>query len=594
MMNTIMSREFQLMRQWQEQRHVRLEKLLNSNVKQVTLAVVQAIQSQLRSTQQQMSLTSSNGFKVPGQFTGGHLALAVSSPLGTAEKFFPHPEDDSRDIFQVAELEDAAFDDFDEEDEDVARQKAQYRSKMASTNKKETPQGSNSTSKKRMGDAWTSNSADPVTEMSSKGLARTGGAVMGAQEGKMKAIREQRERTLEWQNEENMPPGRVLARKIVFHPRFEWIVSGILVVCAIVVGIETSWWMGNIDSDELVAFRVLDILFNVCFIIELSLRFAADYLYFVSMYNPALLWNILDIGLVASAILEALVGFIQGPDDSSDSSVDTSALRMVRLVRLVRVARIVRLVRFFSDLRVMVNGIKMSARALVWALLLLMLVIYMYGVTFMQLAVNYMQYEKDASGDLKAYYGSMGATVGTLFMTISGGILWNDAVKPLAPIGWAMEPLFGTFVVFTIFCCLNIVAGIFVENAQSSKKTDEFIIRREYARERRRYMQDVAELFHKLDLSSKGEITKADFERRISKEAVQTLFRKLSVPLDGYDSVELWGLFDLDQTGVISEDEFALAIRQFQGTARSLDVAQLRKDCTEIRKQLALLTSDMY
>lgn len=591
-----MMREFQAMRQWHEQRHVRVEKLLQSHAKQVTQAVVQAIQLQLRNTQQQMAISASNGFRAPGQVLGDLTALAVPTPRGTAEKFCPHPDDDIQDIFHVDSIEEED-DDF-SEDEDVARQKAEFRSKMSAAKKKEAVQKVRP-SRARKGDAWTSDgrqTSDPDDEgkdaapSGAKGLARTQHAVMGSQAGKMKQIREQREKTLEWQNEETMPPGRKFARRIVFHPRFEWVVSGILVLCAIIVGIETSWSMGNLDQDQPVVFRALDIFFNACFTIELALRLTADHLFFVSMYNPALLWNILDISLVGSAILQEIVDIVQ----PTDANVDTSALRLLRLVRLVRVARIVRVVRFFSDLRVMVNGIKMSARALVWALLLMMLVIYMYGVTFMQLARNYIEYEKPDNNDLQKFYGSMGATIGTLFMTISGGILWHDAVKPLAPIGWPMEPLFGSFVVFTIFCCLNIVAGIFVDNAQNSKKTDEYIIRREYARERRRYMQDVAELFHKLDMCSRGEVTKAEFERRISKEAVQTLFRKLGVPLDGYDSEELWDLFDLDQQGVISEDEFALAIRQFQGTARSLDMAQLRKDTTEIRKQLERIAADMY
>eukprot|EP00930_Biecheleria_cincta_P011925 TRINITY_DN11510_c0_g1_i1.p1 TRINITY_DN11510_c0_g1~~TRINITY_DN11510_c0_g1_i1.p1 ORF type:complete len:632 (-),score=104.15 TRINITY_DN11510_c0_g1_i1:56-1879(-) len=584
MINDIITREFQSMRQWHEQRHVRLEKLMHSNAKQVTQAVVQAIQSQLRSTQHQMQLTASNGFKTPGQFPTDHLALAVVTPSGTAEKFFPHPEDDSRDLFRVDDLEDTEpFEDFDDGDEDAARQ-AQYQAKMASAKKRQTGK-----SLKLKGDAWGSDQEDSAAPAKPHGLARTAGAVMGGQEGKMKQMRELRAKTMQWHDEQRMPPGRVFARRVVFHPRFEWVVSAILVVCAVVTGIETSWSMGHVLSDQPIVFRVLDIAFNICFFIELVLRFAADYGYFVSMQNPSLFWNILDIVLVGSAMLEGLVGIVQLERDGAEGS----AIRVVRLVRLVRVARIVRLVRFFSDLRVMVNGIKMSARALLWALLLLMLVIYMYGVMFMQLAVIHMQYEKTADSELKTFYGSMGATIGTLFMTISGGILWHDAVKPLAPIGWAMEPLFGTFVVFTLFCCLNIVTGILVENAQNSKKNDEFIIRREYAKERRRYMQDVANLFHKLDMGSKGEVAKAEFERGIRKEAVQTLFRKLNVPLDGYDSVELWNLFDLDQMGVISEDEFALAIRQFQGNARSLDVAQLRKDTTTIRKQLERLTMTM-
>lgn len=49
---------------------------------------------------------------------------------------------------------------------------------------------------------------------------------------------------------------------------------------------------------------------------------------------------------------------------------------------------------------------------------------------------------------------------------------------------------------------------------------------------------------------------------------------------------ELWELFDIDDSGCIDQDEFAIGIKQFHGVARSIDLFKLRKEVREILKQL--------
>eukprot|EP00913_Durusdinium_trenchii_P019211 g18054.t1 len=71
-------------------------------------------------------------------------------------------------------------------------------------------------------------------------------------------------------------------------------------------------------------------------------------------------------------------------------SVQISGLKILRMVRLARILRIVRVVRFFSELRVMVNGVIGSAKSLCWALLLLVLVNFLFGVLFMQLSLDFL------------------------------------------------------------------------------------------------------------------------------------------------------------------------------------------------------------
>ena len=60
----------------------------------------------------------------------------------------------------------------------------------------------------------------------------------------------------------------------------------------------------------------------------------------------------------------------------------------------------------------------------------------------------------------------------TLYQAISGGIDWDNAVVTLLPVTWIIEYIFAAYIFFTIFCCLNIITGIFVDNAKALKVAD--------------------------------------------------------------------------------------------------------------------------
>ncbi|CAE7157996.1 Scn11a, partial [Symbiodinium pilosum] len=151
-----------------------------------------------------------------------------------------------------------------------------------------------------------------------------------------------------------------------------------------------------------VIFRVFDILWCVAFILELVLRIFADGRMFFSLDNPECGWNWTDTFFVAVSTADeaiVLLGF----------TMELSQFRLLRMIRLVRVLRLLRVVRFCSDLRIMVNGIAGSVRVLFWALMLLAIVMFIFGVTLMQLAYAHLKSE-DGSGavDVAKYYGSLG------------------------------------------------------------------------------------------------------------------------------------------------------------------------------------------
>lgn len=391
---------------------------------------------------------------------------------------------------------------------------------------------------------------------------------------------------------------RLTCQSIVAHKRFEPAMSFLLLACAAFMAVESDAAIGAAlqgKTLELHAFQVLDRVFSTFFIIELALRWTADgFWFFFSLSNANIRWNCMDVLLVASGIAEDL-----GSLGASAGGVDMSSLRLLRMMRLVRVARILRVVRFFSELRVMVYGIMGSAKSLLWALMLLTLVMFMASVTIMQLATIHLldlADESISSTDkpevfigVKDYFGDLFRAMITLYMSIAGGIDWRDAIAPfrqMAELGRVLELLVCGYVFFTVFCCLNIVTGIFVDNAKALKQADEEHMFQEALSERKRWIVEVSELFAKVDEHNAGGFTYEAFRKQLTDIRVQALFSKLGINTDTTSPEELWEILDTDNSGKIDQEEFARGMRYFQGSARSIDVYRLRKDSQSLGVEL--------
>eukprot|EP00930_Biecheleria_cincta_P037331 TRINITY_DN255_c0_g2_i1.p1 TRINITY_DN255_c0_g2~~TRINITY_DN255_c0_g2_i1.p1 ORF type:complete len:635 (+),score=102.34 TRINITY_DN255_c0_g2_i1:108-2012(+) len=386
-----------------------------------------------------------------------------------------------------------------------------------------------------------------------------------------------------------LPPRRV-ARRIVSHPRFEVVVSVIMLLCGLQIGAEADHVMvtGELDNKY---FEAIGLTFNILFTVELILRLSSDGWFYFSLHNASIGWNVLDFVLVfvswVSQLLEQFTALSGGNQESNGMSVEL--LRMLRLLRIVKVMRIIRVVRFFSELRVMINGILGSSKSLLWALLLLMLIIYLFGVTLMQIVTSLKGPRSTLDPILAQCFGSMGSTMMTLYKAISGGFDWNDCASPLYEIHPVLELIFSAYVFLTLFCVLNIITGIFVDNAKALKQMDEDAMFQESLAARRRWVADIASVFNAVDDAGMGNFTFEVFTTKLQDIRVQTLFRNLGINLDVTTPEELWELFDIDDSGAIDADEFAYGVKQFNGFARSIDLYKSRKDVRALQKRMELV-----
>merc|ERR1712241_621243 len=99
--------------------------------------------------------------------------------------------------------------------------------------------------------------------------------------------------------------------------------------------------------------------------------------------------------------------------------------------------------------------------------------------------------------------GSIGSSILSLYMAISGGDDWHVFMKDLdTTTNWGNRLVFCIYIAFATLVMLNLVTGVFVEGAQR-------IIREDKDNEMHR---KVSNLFYFSDMDCNGEISKMEFE----------------------------------------------------------------------------------
>ena len=160
-----------------------------------------------------------------------------------------------------------------------------------------------------------------------------------------------------------------------------------------------------------------------------------------------------------------------------------------------------------------------------WALILLILVIYSFGILFTDAVLDYL-FSHDTSDDvLVKYFGTVYTSCSTLFRSILGGTDWETAVDALEPVGWAWVSLFHIYIAFCGFAVLNVMTGVFVNSAIKTREKDHETLMQNGVR-----LKDlVAKLWSKIDTTGLGQITISEFETLFADEAMQAFFEAIEI-----------------------------------------------------------------
>merc|ERR1719410_3054899 len=75
--------------------------------------------------------------------------------------------------------------------------------------------------------------------------------------------------------------------------------------------------------------------------------------------------------------------------------------------------------------------------------------------------------------EIATLYGNLPRSMMTLFLTISGGLEWSKAAGPLVKLGTFYGIIWTAYVAFMVFGMLNVLTGIFVEQAMDAMVNDK-------------------------------------------------------------------------------------------------------------------------
>lgn len=378
-------------------------------------------------------------------------------------------------------------------------------------------------------------------------------------------------------------------RRLVASNRFELVFGLAIISNAIFIGIEVEVTTTSSEDKAPEVFRIISHLYALIFLLELCIRLGALGGSFFCKENWA--WNILDLFIVVCSLWEGAVDLVfetQGPDMGRNSNItNVRIIRIVRITRLIRITRISRLMRFVKALRTLVYSIICTLKSLVWAMLLIGLLIYVFGIFFAQVSAQYLSDlqlppQQASSGSLclgsvaeyvDKYWGTLGRSMTTLFKVISGGINWQDCVDPLGDVHWIVAAVFYMFIAFAHFAVMNVVTGVFCQSAIESAQRDQDMVMQAIMANKQHHVKKLQDLFKNIDSADSGSITIEDLECNMQDAKVQAYFNSLELDID--DAWTFFKLLDTSKGHSIKIEDFLLGCMRLRGSAKALDIAKL-------------------
>ncbi|CAJ1357725.1 unnamed protein product [Effrenium voratum] len=384
---------------------------------------------------------------------------------------------------------------------------------------------------------------------------------------------------------------------IVNSTAFPIFIQFVILANLLVLGLEVDTAASVPSQDMPGWFEVANYVIVFVFTAELLLKFMAlgCRKYFCSSDRT---WNLLDLIIVSVSILECGVDLVAKATSGSAemNSSHLRAMRLARLARTLRGVRIIRLLRYISSLRTIMISIVSTMGSLFWTLVLLVLVFYTFAVILTQMVSDYCKYDLGAETMAScnyhdiAYWSSVPESMLTLFLSISGGLSWVDALLPLRQIGPLAVGSMLLYVVLTIFAILNVVTGVFCNNAIESAQSDKDIAIMKQMHKHESQVRALGEIFAEIDEDASERITIRELKEALNGDKMSNFLKSMDISTE-----DVWTLFmviDSNADGEISADEFVYACQQLQGPAKGLQMARMSFENTVMREEVKKLQKD--
>jgi len=317
----------------------------------------------------------------------------------------------------------------------------------------------------------------------------------------------------------------------------------------------------------------LELSFQLFYICELFLKLAAHRLYF--LIGPDWNWNLFDAFLVVTALYDIYNDWLV---NSEDGKFNITFLRALKILKMVKILRIFRVMRFFRELRLILNSIGGSMRSLFWSWVMLMLIYYIFGLAFTQ-AVTPLIIAADTDTDVKElmifHWGSVYTSMLTLYKSTTGGVDWAEPAVSLGAVSRAWFLVFCTYIIFMICAVLNILTGIFVENAMKAAQDDNENMIGEHLAKEMSICKRLKKFCHQMDVDKSGTISWDEFKQHMEVAEMTAYLSAIDISMMDIQVFYEMLSDTLDQSE-IAIDMLVDGMMKMKGHARGIDLQVLQ------------------
>lgn len=226
----------------------------------------------------------------------------------------------------------------------------------------------------------------------------------------------------------------------------------------------------------------------------------------------------------------------------------------------------------------MVFSLTGALKPLFWAVVLMAIILLIFGVFFTDGVVAYcMQhsaFQDESTSELRRHFGTLGRSILSLFISLSGGEDWGVVLHLLEPLPRYYALVFLLFITFAILALLNVITAVFIQTAIKQTESDVELVVAEEMAHRAEFTAVMQQVFMELDQNNSGALSYEEFEQHIEDEKIMTYLQTLE--LDATQIRSLFMLLDVDRTGEVDLEEFVTGCVRLKGGAKNLDMAFLK------------------
>jgi len=344
----------------------------------------------------------------------------------------------------------------------------------------------------------------------------------------------------------------------------------VIILNSFLVGFDVQWRTTHYTQDK--GTEIAGHLCSVFFLVEVALRIYTYRWSFI--FGETRSWNVFDFLLVVFSFVDVALTY-----SNSKAGSNTSLGQGMKTLKMLRIIRVFRVFRFFKELSLLALMIADSMKSLIWALLMLAIIIYVFAIFFTEAATDYIRQHASSEvppkglSEVYRIFGSFDRTIYSLIQALLGGINWGVIADALLTIDWTSALLFLFYIFFSMIAVLNIITGVFVDNAVETSKMERDYLVQKQIELKEKYLQEMRQLFSDMDRDASGSISLEEVKAYVEDPRVHAYLQVLGLEAD--DAEKLFRLLDTSGSESVSVDEFLEGCMRLKGAARSIDMQQL-------------------